>query len=443
MTEADSAPRAAGRFAPRQRPPSPTGPSAGRRRPADRRPAARLAAAQPRRPACRWRCGRWRRRATWTTCGWPSPGPARTTAARCSWTPTCTRRWRRSAGSWATTPSPALAEFAAEATALLEKAQQPDGYLNSFVQVTGEPRYAGLASSHELYCAGHLIQAAVAAARTRRRGAAARRAPVRRPPGRRVPGREGRARRPPDHRDRAGRAVPGDRPRAVPEAGRQFMTARPGAIGDSGFGRRYLQDHLPVRETPTLAGHAVRALYLEAGVADVAAETGDRSCWPRRSPAGTTWSPPRRADRRQRLAALGRGVRRRVRAAARPRLQRDLRGDRELPVELAAAARDRGGRYADLMERVALQRLRRRDIRRRAAVLLRQPAAAPRRPLRGGRPGPRREWFSCACCPPNIMRLMASLGHYLATTAGDVLYLHQFTGASVGANLAAGPSAST
>ena len=53
-------------------------------------------------------------------------------------------------------------------------------------------------------------------------------------------------------------------------------------------------------------------------------------------------------------------------------------------------------------------------------------------------PGRRREWFSCACCPPNIMRLMASLDHYLATTADDVLYLHQFTGASIGANLAGG-----
>ncbi len=47
----------------------------------------------------------------------------------------------------------------AETTALLEKAQQPDGYLNSYIQVTGRPRYSFLASSHEMYCAGHLIQA--------------------------------------------------------------------------------------------------------------------------------------------------------------------------------------------------------------------------------------------------------------------------------------------
>jgi uncharacterized protein len=60
----------------------------------------------------------------------------------------------------------ALARFAADADALLENAQQPDGYLDSYIQVSGEPRYSRLASSHEMYCAGHLIQAAVAMRRT-------------------------------------------------------------------------------------------------------------------------------------------------------------------------------------------------------------------------------------------------------------------------------------
>ena len=62
-------------------------------------------------------------------------------------------------------PDEGLASFLAETTALLEKAQQPDGYLNSYIQVTGRPRYGFLASSHELYCAGHLIQAGIACQR--------------------------------------------------------------------------------------------------------------------------------------------------------------------------------------------------------------------------------------------------------------------------------------
>ncbi len=51
-------------------------------------------------------------------------------------------------------------------------------------------------------------------------------------------------------------------------------------------------------------------------------------------------------------------------------------------------------------------------------------------------PGRRREWFSCACCPPNIMRLVASLEHYVATVAGDVLYLHQLAESRIAAPLA-------
>ena len=62
-------------------------------------------------------------------------------------------------------PDEALASFLGETTALLEKAQRPDGYLNSFIQVSGRPRYSFLASSHELYCAGHLIQAGLACQR--------------------------------------------------------------------------------------------------------------------------------------------------------------------------------------------------------------------------------------------------------------------------------------
>jgi hypothetical protein len=57
---------------------------------------------------------------------------------------------------------PELTSFATQVTGLLEQAQRPDGYLNSYFQVSGEPRYTRLAWSHEMYCAGHLIQAAVA-----------------------------------------------------------------------------------------------------------------------------------------------------------------------------------------------------------------------------------------------------------------------------------------
>ena len=45
--------------------------------------------------------------------------------------------------------------------------------------------------------------------------------------------------------------------------------------------------------------------------------------------------------------------------------------------------------------------------------------------------GQRLPWYACACCPPNVMRLVASLHHYLATANGDGVQLHQYTDADV------------
>jgi hypothetical protein len=60
-------------------------------------------------------------------------------------------------------PDPGLAAAADQAIGLVAAAQRPDGYLNSYVQVVGDGvPFQDLAWGHELYCTGHLIQAAVA-----------------------------------------------------------------------------------------------------------------------------------------------------------------------------------------------------------------------------------------------------------------------------------------
>ena len=60
-------------------------------------------------------------------------------------------------------PDPRIRAMADEAIALVEAAQRPDGYLNTFVQVLDPgTEYRDLAWGHELYCIGHLIQAAIA-----------------------------------------------------------------------------------------------------------------------------------------------------------------------------------------------------------------------------------------------------------------------------------------
>jgi hypothetical protein len=339
-------------------------------------------------------------------------------------------------------PAPDLAGFAAETTALLEKAQQPDGYLNSYIQVSGEPRYQRLATSHEMYCAGHLIQGAVAHARVS--GGAA---PL-----------LGVARRFADHLvdHFAGREEGLDGHPVIEtalvelyrETGHepyltlacQFLEQRGhGMAGDSGFGSRYLQDHMPVRESAVMVGHAVRALYLEAGVVDAAAETGDAQLL---ACSVTRWE-----DMVAGKTALTGGVG--------SRHSGESFGDAfELPPDraynetcaaiasiqwswrLLLATGER--RYADLMERALYNGVGASIATGGERFFYVNPLQRRADHDEEDDPGRRREWFSCACCPPNIMRLLASVGHYLATTAGDALYVHLLTGASIDANLARG-----
>src|SRR6267142_5761680 len=52
--------------------------------------------------------------------------------------------------------------------------------------------------------------------------------------------------------------------------------------------------------------------------------------------------------------------------------------------------------------------------------------------------GRRQEWHLVACCPPNVMRLFASLGHYVATRDASGLQIHQFASARIVTELAPG-----
>src|ERR687884_344295 len=55
------------------------------------------------------------------------------------------------------------------------------------------------------------------------------------------------------------------------------------------------------------------------------------------------------------------------------------------------------------------------------------------------RGGPRRRpWHNVACCPPNVMRLFASLGHYVATRDDEGLQIHQYGAARIDARLPSG-----
>ena len=89
-----------------------------------------------------------------------------------SWTPTFISCSRRLVGSVSTVWRPTKSASSKRPAPSSARAQLPDGYLNSYYQVV-EPseRFANPAMGHELYCAGHLFQAAVAEARSLSAGA--------------------------------------------------------------------------------------------------------------------------------------------------------------------------------------------------------------------------------------------------------------------------------
>jgi hypothetical protein len=333
----------------------------------------------------------------------------------------------------------ALAGFAAATLELLARVQQPDGYLNSYVQASGEPRYANLASSHEMYCDGHLIQAAIALARGTGNQSAMEIAT-----------------RLADHlvKEFAGQSKGLDGHPIIETAlvelyretgtvayrdlAAQFVEQRGhGLAGDSGFGHRYLQDHLSVRERTTEVGHVVRALYLEAGVADVATETGD---------AQLLKMSKRRWD--DMVAAKtyltgGNGSRHEGESFGD---HFELPPDRAYNETCAAIASFQwswrlllatgDAKYADHMERVLFNGFAGSVNTEGDRFFYVNPLQRRVDHYEKDDPGRRREWFKCACCPPNIMRHLASLHHYLATSDDGTLTVHQYAAATIaGADL--------
>ena len=355
-------------------------------------------------------------------------------------------KWLEAAG-WelGRTPDPALAGAAEEAIGLVARAQRPDGYLNTYVQVIGGGRaYQDLAWGHELYCLGHLIQAAIAWYRALgddRLLAIATRAV-----------------------DSIGQAsgpaggvlldghpeiemalvelyrTTGDRSHL--ELATRMIEARGhGAIGDGRFGRAYWQDHLSVREAPAVAGHAVRQLYLDCGAVDVATETGDERLL---EAVRRRWHDMV-ATRTYLTGGLG------------SRHRDESFGD---PYELPP-----DGAYAETCAAIASVMLAWRlllatgdpdcaDTIERAmynGVLagssldgtrffyVNTLQRRSRRVATGPGDGERVSWMPCACCPPNLMRFLSSWPQHIATTDSTGIQIQQYATADLGAEVAGAP----
>ncbi|MDD3279023.1 MAG: glycoside hydrolase family 127 protein [Lachnospiraceae bacterium] len=342
------------------------------------------------------------------------------------------------------------------------RAQQEDGYLNTYFTVKEpEHRWQNLLECHELYCAGHMMEAAAAYYETtgkdklltimcRMADHIDARFGVGKMEG--IPG----------HEEvelgllRLYRATGEVRYRRLSEYFINQRGKNPDFFKEEAqkrdwrhFAMRaedvaYNQSHLPVREQSTAVGHSVRAMYLYTAMADLAGETGDQELF---DACVRLWE-----DTTNRQMYVTGGIGSTVHGEA-------FTKDYDLPndtiyaetcasIGLVFFARKMleispSARFADVMERCLYNGVlsgMQHDGKRFFYVnplevipgLSGEQAeyahVIPKRP----------QWYACACCPPNVARLLPSLGRYAWGENADTIYSHLFVGGSYVSQAAGG-----
>ncbi|MBZ0279060.1 MAG: glycoside hydrolase family 127 protein, partial [Anaerolineae bacterium] len=367
-----------------------------------------------------------------------------------------TAKWMEAvAYSLTTHPNPEFERQINEVIDLIARAQLPDGYANShFIAIEPENRWRNLRDEHELYCAGHLIEAAVtyslATGQQKLLDVLCRYA---------------------DHIDAT--FGPGDNQKHgypghpelelalirlyhmtgeerylklskyfVDERGHQphyyDQEARERGEDPHHFWARdyrYCQAEKPIREQTGVAGHAVRAGYLYAAVADLALETGDAEL---RAVSRALWDD---LTQHHLYITGGVGPAHDIEGFAVPY---DLPNESAYGETCAAIALiywsqrmfalDPHRRYMDVIERALYNGVLsgvsyEGSLFFQANPLASYPNVSPYSQLSslGSATYYRRsEWFSVACCPSNLARLVASVGGYFYSVTPNRLYVHLY-----------------
>jgi hypothetical protein len=333
--------------------------------------------------------------------------------------------------SLATHPDPALDRRLDDIIALLAAAQQPDGYLNSYF-VVKEParRWTNLRDWHELYCAGHMFEAAVAhfQATGKRNFLEVARiladhvASVFGP----APKRMGY----PGHPEielalvRLWRAT--GEPRYfnlalffIENRGRKFF-AEEHQTPPERYDGTYWQDDVPICDHNNIKGHAVRAAYLLSGATDVAAETRDPALL---KMLGRVW---RNTTEKNMYLTGGIGPSAHNEGFTEDYDLPNLTAYQETCASVALAQWSHrmallygDARYADVFERSLYNGV-------LAGVSLDGTKFFYVNPLESRGTHHRSPWFGCACCPPNVARTLASLGGYAYAVSDDELWVNLY-----------------
>ena len=357
-------------------------------------------------------------------------------------------------------PDPELEKIADEIIDVIGQAQYENGYLNTYFTVR-EPgkEWTNLYEAHELYCAGHLFEAAAAyyqaTGKRKLLDVSCRFADL-------IDSLFGT--KPGQMRAYCGHpevelalvklyAVTGEERYLklsqyfVNERGSRqsyFIEEweRRGRTSIWGQGEPHLevyQSHLPVREQSVAVGHSVRAVYLYSAMADLARLTGDVQL---REACERLWT---NATGKQMYITGGIGS---------THLGEAFTFDHDLPNDTAYAetcasiglifwARrmlrlEPKSEYADAMERALYNNVlgsMAKDGKHFFYVnpLEVWPEASAKNPDRHHVKPVRQKWFGCSCCPPNVARLLGSLDEYIYDVSGDgrSVYVHLYIGSEV------------
>ncbi|MGB9805201.1 MAG: glycoside hydrolase family 127 protein [Thermoproteota archaeon] len=302
----------------------------------------------------------------------------------------------------------------------IEPAQDEDGYLNTyFVFERKNQRWTNLRDMHELYCAGHLIQAAIAHARATKSNRLLKIALKLADHISSVFGPNKKYGTPghPEVEMALVELYRLTRNEKYLKLSKFFIDQRGhGLIG----GSKNLIDHKPFIELDEIVGHAVRSVYLNCGATDIYMETGEETLL---NALMKLW---RNMTERKMYITGGIGS----------RYEGESFGDNyELPNEEAYCETCASvasimwnwrmllitgdARFSDLIELTLYNAA-------LSGISLDGKHYFYVNPLESHGNHERQKWYSCACCPPNIARLLASLPGYFYSTSDEGIWVHLY-----------------